>query len=192
MTYNEIFFNSKVILNNIPLGNKAFTFSPRIATSVLLMQVSYDQKVKEYNEFMQEALAKLKKEGFDERSRKVNTFKDVDRRMTAYLEWKEGDSEERPSKPNEQELEAAKEGEAILAEFETEMKELELAYEEAATKKSSEEVKDFNKKLSLAEYEELVSCIGVSGNMSILTNGDTQTDISKVEFLRLIATNIVE
>ena len=66
MTYNEIFFNSKVILNNIPLGNKDFTFSPRIATSVLLMQVSYDQKVKEYNEFMQEALAKLKKEGFDE------------------------------------------------------------------------------------------------------------------------------
>lgn len=192
MTYNEIFFNSKVILNNIPLGNKAFTFSPRIATSVLLMQVSYDQKVKEYNGFMQEALAKLKKEGFDERSRKVNTFKDVDKRMTAYLEWKEGDSEERPSKPNEQELEAAKEGESILAEFEAEYHELELAYEEASKKKSSEEVKDFCEKLRLSDYEELVSCIGVSGNLSILTIDGNYKEVPKVEFLRLIAANIVE
>lgn len=191
MTYNEIFFNSKAILNNIPLGNKDFTFSPRIATSVLLMQVAYDQKVKEYNEFMQEALAKLKKDGFDDRHHKVNMFKDVDKRLTAHLAWKEGDSEERPAKPSDEELEAAKEGEAILAEFEAELKELELSYEEAATKKSSEEVENFNKKLSLAEYEELVSCIGVSGDISILTIDGNKKDVPKVEFLRLIASNII-
>lgn len=192
MTYNEIFFNSKFILNNIPLGNKDFTFPSRIATSIILMQVSYDQKVKEYNDFMQEALTKMKKEGFDERSHKVNMYKDVDKRMKAHLEWKEGDEGERPAKPGEQELKAAKEGEAILSEFEAEYKELETAYEEAGKKKSSEEVKDFNKKFSRADYEELVSCIGVSGNISIVTLDGKEEEIPKVSFLRLIATNMVE
>lgn len=193
MTYNDIFYNSRVLLNNIPVGRECFSFGSHISTSVIMLQVAYEGKIKEFNDFMSETLKKLKKEGFDDRTQKIREMEDVDRRMKSYTEWEDSHDEgkERPKKPSDEELISAEETRKTKPEYDNELEELNNAYNEAQSKKAKEEVAGFDAKFDRSEYEELVSCIGVSGDIEVDFGNGNKSRMNKVDFLRMIATSLV-
>lgn len=168
----------------------------KTSTDVILLQVTYQQKMKEFDEFMQEVLKKLKKEGFDDRLQKHNRFTELDGRIKAHDEWKEGQTNadgkpvERPAKPSDAEIEEADKLRADEEDFAKEMSELDAAYQEAYTKKINEEVKGM-KKFSRETYESIISFIGFQGNLTLSFPNREPLELSRQEFLRMVGFNLV-
>lgn len=195
MTFQEVSFCNS-LLGSIPLVLNDVNMYAKTSTDVILLQVTYQQKMKEFDEFMQEVLKKLKKEGFDERLQKHNRFTELDGRIKAHDEWKEGQTNadgkpvERPAKPSDAEIEEADKLRADEEDFAKEMSELDAAYQEAYTKKINEEVKGM-KKFSRETYESIISFIGFQGNMTLSFPNREPFEVSRQEFLRMVGFNLV-
>lgn len=195
MTYQEISFCNSV-LASIPLVVDGVNMPPKTSTDVILLQVAYQNKVNEFDGFMQEVLKKLKKEGFDERLQKHNRLLEIDGRIKAHNEWEEGkaDSEgkpiERPAKPSDSEIEEAEKLRVDEDDFAKEMSELDTAYSAAYAEKINEEVKGM-KKFSRDTYESIVSFIGFSGELTLNLANREPITVSKQDFLRMVGFNLV-
>ncbi len=195
MTYQDLFICNN-LLSNIPSSFFGKTIPPKTFTEVLLLQVSYQNKAKVFDDFMQEVLKKLKKEGFDERAQKVQRMEDIDNRLKAHDDWKEGDKDAdgkdvpQPAKPSDEELKEADEIRETKADFDKELEELNTAYMDAYQKKSKEEVKEL-KLLSKETFESLVSFFGFTGNVDFTTANGDKVSLSTQDFLKMIALNAV-
>lgn len=190
MTYNDVFLRRNILLN-IPLVLNGNKLPKSTAASVMLLRVSYNNKVDEFIKFIDDVKKGLKKEGFDEREQSVLRMEDVDRRKKAFEEWKEGDGE-KPSMPTKEELEKAEETRKTLDDFNAEKKELEGQISEAQNKKALEEVDMKNGKLTKDELADIYEVIGVDGEIDYFVPG--QKDKAKVPkewFLNMIASNLV-
>lgn len=195
MTYQEVSFCNS-ILASIPLVLHDVNMYAKTSTDVILLQVTYQQKMKEFDEFMQEVLKKLKKEGFDERLQNHNRFTEINGRIKAHDEWKEGQTDadgkpvERPAKPSDTEIEEAEKLRAGEDDFAKEMAELDAAYNAAYTEKINEEVKGM-KKFSRETYESIVSFIGFQGELTVNMPNREPITVSKQDFLRMVGFNLV-
>lgn len=195
MTFQEVSFCNS-LLGSVPLVIDGHPMYAKTSTDVILLQVTYQQKMKEFDEFMQEVLKKLKKEGFDDRLQKHNRFTELDGRIKAHDEWKEGQTNadgkpvERPAKPSDAEIEEADKLRADEEDFAKEMSELDAAYQEAYTKKINEEVKGM-KKFSRETYESIISFIGFQGNLTLSFPNREPFEVSRQEFLRMVGFNLV-
>lgn len=189
MNYEDIFLREK-ILSNIPLGKEGYDFPTTLATSLILMQVACQSKMKEYESFMQEALSKLKPEGFDERANAARLAESVEKQLAAHEEW-DGKGEQ-PPKPTEEELNKAAAAREAGPAFQEELAALEAAYAEARTTKGQECVNGFSCILPREKYELLVSTIGTVGNIPVTMFDGVEREIPKVQLLSLFATYFLE
>lgn len=189
-TYNDLFFKER-ILANIPFTNAEMKFSAKLCTAIILMQVALGRKIKEFEDFMHEALEKMKRDGFDKRLQVQNEAADIRARREKAEAW--NGTGEKPEMPSEEELRKEKEALVEKADFDKEMEELNAAYADAQKKKSEESVSmDGNTTLSLEEYDMLVATLGVSGKMDFVRTDGESIRIDKSDFLRVVAENFVK
>lgn len=195
MTYQDILLCNS-LLSSIPFTIDGKNMAAGTVTGVLLCQVAYQNKVKECDEFMQEVLKKLKKEGFDERNQRMQTMASTDKRMQEFNDWKEGDKDSdgnvkpRPIKPTEEELKEADEIRKGKAAFDAELSELDKGYIAAYNEKMKEEVQ-MSKKLTKDIYEDIVKFIGFIGDIEISGNNGQPLKVSREYFLRMVGLNLV-
>lgn len=194
MTYNEIYTTCRLVLSNIRLGSAEFKCSNKLATSLIMLQVEYEAKIDEFESLMSKVFDKMKGDGFDERAIKYRNAEDVRTRLAHYEQWeKDGRVGECPvAKPTESEILIANSARADDPGFPEELGELERMYQDARLSKASEDVGVDMRKLTRSEYEELVSCIGISGDIDLYVSGSGASKMKKVDFLRIIAKTIVE
>lgn len=190
MTYREIITNRN-LLNNVPLLFEGRKLPKSTAASLMLLRVSYNNKVDEYIKTLDEVKKGLKKDGYDEREQAVQQMEDIDRRKKAADEWKEGSEGEKPASPTEEEIEKAEKTRATLKDFEAEKKELEDAVNEASNKKLDEKVDMKNGKLTKDEFADIYEVIGVEGTLPVEFPGQTQGELPREVFLGWIAQNVV-
>ena len=192
MTYREIITNRN-LLNNVPLTFEGRKLPKNTAASVMLLRVSYNQKVDEFVKTIEDVKKGLKKEGFDERAQAVSEMEAVDKRKKAADDWKEGSEGEKPSYPTEEEIEKAEKTRSTLKEFEAEKKELEEALMEANNKKLDEEVDMKNGKLTKDELADIYEVVGVEGDIPLsFPGGEGLEHWPREAFLSWIAKNLVE
>lgn len=177
MTYNEAYQKAN-LLGMMPLGNAEFKFPASLSTAIILLQVEYQRKLKEFDETMAEVLKKLKKEGFDDRSQAIQKMEDIDKRL------KEHEKDNSKPKPSDKEIAEADEIRKTEEEYRKEFDELDKQFTEAKNKKAEEKIGGFNPVLTKEEYGMLVETIGVSGDI-VLPN--IQQPIPKVTFLHMVA-----
>lgn len=195
MTYQDVLFCNS-LLSNIPFTLDGKSMSAATTTDVILCQVAYQNKVKEFDAFMQEVLKKIKKDGFDERNQKMQTMTAIDDRLKSYNDWKEGDKDAegkailRPTKPTDAELKEADEIRKDKAAFDEEMAELDRGYRDAYNAKLKEEVAT-PKKLSRSTYENIVTFVGFVGDMEITPMNGTPIKTARESFLRMVGLNLV-
>lgn len=195
MTYQDISFCNS-LLSSIPLTIEGQPMPAKTSTDVILLQVAYQNKLKEFEDFMQEVLKKLKKDGFDERFQKNTRIEDINKRLKAHDEWTTGQTDadgkpvERPAKPSDEELKEVEDARTETEDFKAELDELNTAYQAAYGEKFNEEVKGM-KKFSRETYENIVAFIGFTGEITInLVNREPAT-VSKQDFLRMVGFNLV-
>lgn len=170
MVYDEIFKRAN-LLNMIPVSDAEYDFPSSLATSIILLQVEYNGKIQEYEAIMQEVLKKLKKDGFDERYAQIARMKEIDNRIA--------NGEDVPEELRQQ----AEETRKTEDDFNKEMKEVEEQYLDARRRKGQTDVPNFFPVLTKQEYEELVTTIGVKGDINV----GLDRPIPKVTLLRAIA-----
>lgn len=190
MTYREIITNRN-LLNNVPLLFEGRKLPKSTAASLMLLRVSYNNKVDEYIKTLDEVKKGLKKDGYDEREQAVQQMEDIDRRKKAADEWKEGSEGEKPAAPTEEEIEKAEKTRSTLKDFEAEKKELEDAVNEASNKKLDEKVDMKNGKLTKDEFADIYEVIGVEGTLPVEFPGQPQGELPREVFLGWIAQNVV-
>lgn len=196
MTYQNVSFCNS-LLAGIPFVINGVNMQAKTSTDVILLQVAYQNKMREFDEFMQEVLKKIKKDGFDERMQNHTLFTDIEKRLKAHNEWKEGQTDadgkkiERPAKPSDSELEDAEKFRANEADFAKELEELDDAYKAAYAEKVNEKVADM-KKFSRESYENIVEFIGFVGEISVSFPNREPVNMSKTEFLQLLGFNLVD
>ena len=88
MKYSEVFRNSVFALS-IPVEN----LEKNAGSAILFMRYDYEQAIEEFNKKLDGACKVIKKEGFDERLRKLAKMKDVENRLAAAEKWN-GEGEE--------------------------------------------------------------------------------------------------
>lgn len=187
MNYNDIFSRS-ALLDNIPINDERYKFSPDVVTSVILLRVAYAREKKLFEEQMVDVLSALKKEGFDKRAQAIQKMEDIFSRMKAHDEW-DGQGE-RPVKPTDKEISEAEEIRKTAGDFEKEKNELISAYMDAREKKAKEDAGMNSRKLSYEAFMEIVSAIGTHGDIELA--GIPMNKASKEEFLQAIAENLVD
>lgn len=197
MTYNDIFFRSRIVAN-IPLVFEGRKLPKSETASVMLIRVVYNNKVQEFEKDMEEVLKGLKKEGFDDRAHAIAEMESVDARMKAAKEWKKGQKGEddkpieKPEMPSDEELKKADETRATKEEFEAEKKELEEEYVTARQKRAEQKVEVKNGMFSRSEYAEICEVIGYEGEIEVSGFADVPVKIPREEFLGMIAAHLVQ
>lgn len=190
MNYNDIFV-SKNLLSNVPTEINGKMMPTALAVSIIIMQTSCQRKIDEFESFMADVLKKLKKDGFDERTKEVQEMEDVERRLKEYEEWKADDGNERPAKPTDEDVEKARKTRASKESYDRELEDLNNAYAEARAKKSQENVNDAPR-MSAETFTQLVDFIGMAGDLDIKWPARGDSTISRSEFLYTVASVMVE
>lgn len=197
MTYNDIFLK-RAILRNIPIAFEGRKLGKTEVASVMLMRVVYEKKVEEFNKDMEEVLKGLKKEGFDDRAQAIAEMEKVDLQKKTAEEWKEGDKDEngkpieKPEMPTKEELKKVEETRKTKEDYDKELKELNENYSAAREKKLNESISLQNSSFSHEEYAEICEVIGLEGNIDISGFGKEPIKMPKIDFLEMIAINLVE
>lgn len=196
MKYNEVFTREQV-LSNIPLAIDGRKLSNDMQAKVMIMRVAYDKEANSFNQDMQEIAKGLKKEGFDERTQAIQKMEDVDRRKKAAEEWKEGDVDkdgkkvEKPAMPTNEEIEEAEKTRSTKEEYDKELAEFNEKYISAHNKKMAEESGMKERLFTEQEFSEIIGVIGSEGKISF-KNGDNKAEISREDFLGIIAAWLVK
>lgn len=189
MNYNNIFLCSN-LLQQIPSAMDGKSMPTSLAVDIILLRTAYARKMEEYDNFMKDALKKLKKEGFDDRVKAMQEMEAIDKRLKEHEEWKEGDTKERPTKPTDEEIAKADKTREGKVAYDKELEELDKAYSDARMKKAQEEVKDAPR-MSKDTFTQLVDFVGMAGTIDIKdASGNTFTR-DRSELLFLIGDNMV-
>lgn len=171
MTYKDILLCSS-LLEAIPVDN----IQPmEFAADIILLQVSYRQKVDEFSSFMQDTLKRIKGDDFDELM--INHKR--------YEELCKNDDE--LSDEEKDELERLRKDEP---EFEKQFAELDRLYQHAFASKLQKDVPDLGK-MTKQHYQKVVSAVGFSGNIELVIQGQTTT-LPKRYFLQELCSKIVD
>lgn len=180
MKYSEVFRNS-VFASSIPVEN----LEKNAGSAILFMRYDYEQAIEEFNKKLDGACKVIKKEGFDERLRKLGKMKDVENRLAAAEKWN-GEGEE-PKKVTDEEKTEMETWKNELGDFETEeyAKYIEQR-ENAHNELMDSECPITISKLTREQYTEVVGAIGIKGNMDNLVNSATKEPLSKEGFLMYV------
>lgn len=189
MTFSEV-FQKGTILMNIPVTEGKYLFSPSLMSSIILMQVACSKKFKEFDDFMREALGKLKKEGFEKRAQKISQINDIEKRLHEHDNW-DGKGE-RPVKPTEEELKELENSKQLKEEYSKEIDDLQQAYSKVYQDKLQEEISDMKLGFSRHEYEDLVKVIGVTGDINFRSIDKKEIKVHKIDFLKSIGELFVQ
>lgn len=194
MTYNQASEITRIALA-IPIAIDGRKLPQDTAASVIMAQVGWSAVMDGYESRMQEALKKMKKEGFDERYAANERMKETDRRKKALDEWN-GEGEQ-PAAPTGEELEAAEKTRETAEEFEKELAEVLDLYSEARTKEGEKTVTGAPSALTRKELADIIGMLGTEGTVSVaLGVGEDgrpiKGEIARHEFIRLVAANLVE
>lgn len=177
MTYDQIFQRNQ-FLSMFPLGSDNYSFSSNAATAIILLQVEFNKRVQEYEADMQEALKKLKKEGFDDRAKAIAEMEAIDNMVKAYQ------ADPTKPQPTHEDIAKAEEIRKTESDYRNEYEELEKKWIEVRSRKGAEEVPNFNPKLDKKDYEDIVKAIGVVGDMEL---PNVKEPIPKTAFLLTVA-----
>lgn len=188
MDYNKIMFGHNLV-ESIPFNVGQMSLDSNSAVELAMLQVAYKKAVSNLNEFMQETVKRLKKDGFDERTAKINRMNDIDRRFAQYNEWQE-DNGPRPEKPASEELAEADEIRQTKAAYDKELAELNESYNKAYTKKLSEEVHDAPSGMSKDLFKAVIEMMGYNGDVEVEIGGAKRA-IPKTAYIKMIAEILV-
>lgn len=196
MTYNDI-MERNILAASLPLEKDGRPLPTALSAKVLLLQVELQSTIARYEELMQEALKKIKPEGFDERHSALMRMEDTDRRLAAHEAWKEGDTDadgnpvERPARPSDEELAQA---EAVRPEADGYRAECDKVWERWMAVRSEKAAEDAGtpRLLPRDEYAALVDHIGLSGQTELTRPDGSKERMDNVDYLRLIAANLLD
>lgn len=190
-TYRDA-MNNERMASAIPLAIDGKTLPQDTAASVVMLQVGWSSVADELRATMTAALKKMKKEGYDERSRAIDAMEDVNRRVKAREEW-DGDGDE-PQAPTEEELEAAAKARESAEEFYKEKEELEAMYNKAWEKESARECRKVTP-LTRRELADIIGMLGVEGTISVnvmaADGSAVPIELDRREFISDIAATLV-
>lgn len=181
MTWTELTSRAN-ILRNVPFFQGDRRLKPETTASLMLLRVAYERREQELRDFMADVAKRLKPEGYDQRAAAVSKMRDIESR-------RDGDGEQ----PTEEELsEAAETRKSVLPQYEREKEDFEKAFEEAARKKTREEVTVDARPLTRAEYADICALVGVEGDVELRVQGNPEP--LKVPAAQLLAwvANLVE
>lgn len=197
MTYDTLVLSNN-LLSNIPVVLGSKQMDSDLYTTITLLQVSYQREITKLDEFMQDVVKKLKKEGFDNRAAKQKKREDIERRISEHDNWQEGqkdaegDEIPRPAMPSDEEINDAKEIEKDKDAYDKELDELNKAYQKAYMEKMEQEAPKLPK-MSRDQYVKLVSFVGLAGDIEYKGIGmEKPTNLDRRHFLTMIAFNVVE
>lgn len=185
------------IASNIPLMIEGRKLSNEMQAKVMIMRVHYAKAAKQFADDMKEIFQGLKPEGFDEKSMSIMKMEEIDKRVKAAEEWKEGDTDkdgkpvEKPSMPSKEELEEADRARASKDEYEKQLAEINNAYNAAYMDKLEEDCGIGERIFTEGEFAELIGMMGIEGTMEI-TVDDNRQEVSKESFISMIAAWLVK
>ena len=196
MKYYELVAKSNII-NQVPLYYNGEKLPASSAADIVMLRVTLNTILQEKQKFLEEALSKLKKEGFDERARDVEEMKKVKSILQALEEWKEGDKDNegneipKPEKPSEEAIKKAEETALIEEDFNKEKEELISAYEEITKKQFVEDI-EFTKGISRETWESVYNMIGVENTIKFTYPNSKEVDLNNEIFLQYLGELIIK
>ena len=191
MTYNDVFLRRN-LLANIPLVKNGVKLPKSTAATLMLLRVSYQQKVDEFVKILEEVQKEFKKDGYDERASKIAEMRSIDERKKAAESWKESDGAEKPEMPSKEELDKAEEIRKTLADFEKEQNELNEHVSEAQDKHAKDNVQMSDCTFTKSEFADIYEIIGADGEMEYsIPNQSEKSKVPCEWFLNMIAYNLV-
>lgn len=193
VTYKQAEFITRVA-SLIPIAIDGRKLPQDTAASVVMAQVGWSAVMQEYESRMQEALKKMKKEGFDERAQAIGVMEETDRRIKAHKEW-DGTGEQ-PAMPSDEEIAAAEKTRGTAKEFFDELNELNALYGSAREKEGEKTVAATPSALTRRELADIIGMLGADGTIQIDAAGADGTprkeEIGRGALITLIAANLVE
>lgn len=195
MDYRTVMLGQRVA-DSIPYECAGRLLPVPMTAKLAVLQASYKLAMKEFDDFMAETVKRLKKDGFDERTQKIQRMADIDGCLAAHESWKEGSKDKDgndipcPAKPTDEELKEAEEIRATKADYDKELEQLNTAYSQAYNEKLAEESKTRPKGMDNDLFESVIEMLGISGEITVkMPNGDI--NVGKTDFIRLLAENLV-
>lgn len=171
MTYNEA-LNKQTLAGAIEIVANGKRLEKGTAATVMLMKVSLDKVINEFQEKMRETVNGLKSEGFDERQQNFARVQELN-------------SKEDATKEEKKEAEELKKG---LEGFEEEMATLNEEVQEAQKKLLQEDCGLKSATLSKEDLANIYEVMGVEGDSKVRL-GDTV--LTNEQFLTILAASFV-
>lgn len=173
---NEEMFSKRMVLFNIPMMLGDESLSPKLQARLMLMRVAYDKGVAAFEDDMKAVVKELKKEGFDERSQKMQRLEEIDGKEDATAEEKKEAEGLRKEKPA----------------YDKEMEELNKGYMEARSLKMSEKSEMPERMLSMDEFTEIIQMIKMYGDIEIQFGDGPKQTMTRENFIGFIASMLVK
>lgn len=175
MTYSDLFFR-KSILDAIPMKKGDKRLSTSAISDVILLRVTYQSQIDNFNNTMQAVLDKLKKDGFDERMRKHSRFEELCKKAEPLTD---------------EELTEKSELERQEERFNAEFRELDSVYTESFNTKLKEDVPDI-RGLSHDTFGAIIEIMDFDEKITLSLFNHNPMEIPQSEFLSMVGYHLVE
>lgn len=169
MTYQDVSV-CNALLSAIPLAD----MPSNAVADIILLQVEYQRKYEQFQDFMQSVLANLTKDGIRDK-------------LSDYIRYNNIINSDKRTEEDGDFVKAHKEE---LDKFKPEYECFEKSYNEAYNKKLREDAGAF-KKLSRKSYEEIIGHIGLNGNIEVSFRPNEPQQISKIDYIKLLGYHVV-